>query len=203
MSITKKSIFLILIILIIDQVFKIYIKTNMPLYYEKEIIGSWFRLHFTENSGMAFGMELKFKFGKLFLSIFRIIAIGGIAYYLRYLIIRKVPIGLVISISLILAGAIGNMIDSAFYGMIFSESFPGQAATMFPEGGGYAPFLHGKVVDMLYFPLIIGRYPEWFPFWGGNQFVFFRPVFNLADTSITTGVLMILVFQRKYFKDFR
>lgn len=162
------------------------------------VFDDWFLLHFTENKGMAFGLELSGKWGKLILSLFRIVAIGVIGWYLVKIIHRKEKTGLIICISLILAGAIGNMIDSAFYGLIFSESYH-QAATIFPEGGGYASFLHGKVVDMLYFPLFSGTYPEWLPFLGGESFSFFRPVFNISDSAITIGVFFLLVFQRRFF----
>jgi len=170
----------------------------MALGDEIPVLGDWFLLHFTENKGMAFGLELSGKWGKLILSLFRIVAIGIIGWYLVKIIHRKEKTGLIISISLILAGAIGNMIDSAFYGLIFSESYH-QAATVFPEGGGYATFLHGKVVDMLYFPLFRGTYPEWLPFLGGESFSFFRPVFNIADSAITIGVFVLLVFQKRFF----
>ena len=201
MSKTVKAILIIIGVLLIDQALKIWIKTNFSLYQEKAVIGEWFKLHFTENSGMAFGMKLGGKTGKLLLSVFRLLAIIGIAFYLRHLIKHNVPTGLIISIALILAGAIGNMIDSAFYGIIFSNSFPNEPAFAFPPGGGYSGFLHGKVVDMLYFPLFSGHYPKWFL--QGREFIFFRPVFNIADSAITIGVSLILLFQRKYFKEFR
>lgn len=196
----KKALIIIFVILVIDQVFKFWIKTTMTIGQEQQVIGSWFLLHFTENEGMAFGMRLGGEFGKLILSIFRIIAIGAIGYYLYHLTRKKTNLGLVFSITLILAGALGNIIDSAFYGLIFSQSSYHSVATFMPEGGGYASFLHGKVVDMLYFPLISGNFPEWMPFWGGQSFIFFRPVFNIADSSITIGVCLLLVFQRKFFK---
>lgn len=170
----------------------------MSLGEEIPVFDDWFLLHFTENKGMAFGLELSGKWGKLILSIFRLIAIGVIGWYLTRIISRKEKTGLILSISLIFAGAIGNMIDSAFYGLIFSESYH-TAASVFPEGGGYASFLHGKVVDMLYFPLFSGSYPDWFPFIGGNSFSFFRPVFNIADSAITVGVFILLIFQKKFF----
>jgi signal peptidase II len=199
MSITWKSIIVISLVLIADQVSKIWVKTNMVLGQEIPVIGNRVLLHFTENNGMAFGYELGGEHGKIILSVFRILAVMGIIWYLHSLIDKKAPRGLVISISLILAGAIGNILDSAFYGMIFTESFF-TTAQMFPPEGGYSSFLHGKVVDMLYFPVIQGQYPEWLPFWGGNNFTFFRPVFNIADTAITTGVAVTLIFYRKYFK---
>lgn len=166
---------------------------------EIRVAGDWFIIHFTENNGMAFGMEFAGEYGKLALSVFRIIAVGGIGYYLYTQVKRGAPTGLVVSISLILAGALGNILDSAFYGLIFNESMT-QVATLFPEDGGYAGFLHGRVVDMLYFPVMDGTFPDWLPKWGGDHFVFFRPVFNVADSAITVGVFMIILFQKRYFK---
>lgn len=164
------------------------------------ILGSWFNIHFIENPGMAFGLEFGGDWGKLALSLFRIVAISLIGVFLYKLIKKNASSGLIISISLILAGAVGNIIDSAFYGMIFSESTYFQHATIFPEGGGYASFLHGKVVDMLYFPLFEGNFPDWLPIWGGEHFLFFRPIFNIADSSISIGVFIILLNQKRFFK---
>ncbi len=200
MSLKTKSILLIFLILIADQTFKFIIKTNMVIGEERNVIGNLFILHFIENNGMAFGMELGGKAGKLILSLFRIVAIVGIGWYIRYLRINGASAGLVLSISAIMAGAIGNLIDSAFYGIIFSESYF-QSAILFPEGGGYSSFLHGKVVDMLYFPVISGSWPDWSPFRPGQSFIFFRPVFNLADSAVTIGVFSIILFQRKFFKE--
>ncbi len=194
----KRPLVIVLIVLFIDQAFKIWIKTHMYLGQEYHVLGDWFILHFTENNGMAFGMELEGQFGKLLLSIFRLLAVVGITYYLYKIVREKSHKGLIFSISLILAGALGNILDSVYYGLIFSDSY-NQIATLFPESGGYAGFLHGKVVDMLYFPLIEGHFPTWFPIWGGEQFIFFRPVFNIADSSITIGVAMILIFQKMFF----
>lgn len=165
---------------------------------EIRVAGNWFIIHFTENPGMAFGMELGGDYGKLFLSIFRIIAVAGIIWYLNDLIKKKAPDGLVISMSLILAGALGNIIDSVFYGVLFTDSSM-ELGRFLSAGGGYAGFLHGKVVDMLYFPIIQGYFPAWFPVYGGESFVFFRPVFNIADSSISVGVGLILLFQSSYF----
>ena len=167
---------------------------------EIHVLGNWFIIHFTENPGMAFGMEIGGSYGKLLLSVFRIAAILGIIYYLYIITRKKVSNGLLISLSLVLAGAIGNMIDSAFYGMIFSSSNYFEVAQLFPEDGGYATFLHGRVVDMFYFPILQGTYPAWVPVWGGSEFIFFRPVFNVADSSITIGVLLMVFFQKQFFK---
>lgn len=167
---------------------------------EIAVFGDWFILHFTENEGMAFGMKFGGDFGKIILSIFRIIAVIAIGWYLTRISKRGEPFGFILSISLIFAGALGNIIDSAFYGMIFSDSTFHEIARAFPEGGGYSSFLHGKVVDMFYFPIIRGYYPGWFPFWGGNEFIFFRPVFNIADSSITVGVGILILFQKRFFK---
>lgn len=172
----------------------------MTLGEEIHVLGDWFILHFTENEGMAFGMSFGGDTGKLLLSIFRIIAIIIIGSYIIRISRKKANTGLIISLSLIFAGALGNIIDSAFYGILFSKSSFHEVALLFPSEGGYNNFLYGKVVDMLYFPLIKGYYPSWIPFWGGNDFIFFRPVFNIADSSITIGVLILILFQKKFFK---
>ena len=190
----------IFLVLILDQTFKIIVKTTMTLGERIPVIGDWFVLLFLENEGMAFGMEIPGEHGKLMLSLFRIIAVGAIGWYIHTIIRKGAPAGLIICISLIMAGALGNIIDSAFYGLIFSESFfGGPTAQFLPEGGGYAGFLHGKVVDMLYFPIITGYYPSWFPFVGGQDFLFFRYIFNLSDTAITIGVFILLIFQKRFF----
>jgi len=180
-----KPLLLIFIVLLVDQVSKTWIKTNMYLGQEYKILGDWFIIHFTENNGMAFGLEFGGEFGKLALSLFRIIAVGGIGYGLHYLIQRKYHRGLILNVALIFAGALGNIIDSVFYGLIY----------------GYETLFHGRVVDMLYFPILKGTFPTWFPIWGGEPFEFFRPVFNLADAAISVGVITILIFQKTYFKE--
>jgi signal peptidase II len=200
MSLGKKSFFFIIIILLIDQVLKVWVKTNMMIGDDIPLFGNWGMLHFIENNGMAFGMEMGGKTGKLILSIFRIVAIFGIGWFLLSLIEKKANKGLIFAVSAILAGAIGNIIDSAFYGMIFSESYT-QVATMFPPEGGYSSFLHGRVVDMFYFPVINTTWPEWSPVRPGQSLIFFRPVFNVADSAITCGVLVIIFFQKRMFKD--
>jgi len=197
----KLAIITVVSILLVDQISKIWVKTQMYLDESIPVFGDWFFIHFIENPGMAFGVEFGGEMGKLLLSLFRIVAIVFIAFYIRNLIKQKAPKGLIFSIALVLAGATGNIIDSAFYGLIFSESPPylPEVATIFPESGGYASFLHGKVVDMLYFPLIDSHWPEWVPWIGGDRFQFFRPVFNIADSSITVGMALILINQKKYF----
>ena len=172
----------------------------MSLGEEINVLGNWFIIHFTENPGMAFGMQFAGDYGKLILSIFRIIAIIGIIYYLYIITRKKVTNGLIISLSLVLAGAIGNMIDSAFNGMIFSNSNYFEVARFLPVEGGYGTFLHGRVVDMFYFPIFQGFYPSWVPFVGSSEFIFFRPVFNIADSSITIGVLLMIIFQKQFFQ---
>ena len=195
----------IFVIVLIDQCLKFYIKLNFSIGGGFNILGlSWAKIHFIENKGMAFGLEFGGEIGKYILSLFRIGMVIFLAYILRGMMREKESLGLQISFALIIAGALGNIIDSAFYGLIFSESgtafhSPSGIATLFPEGGGYAPFLQGKVVDMFYFPLIDSHFPEWFPFWGGERFQFFRPVFNVADSAISIGVAMILIFHRSYF----
>jgi signal peptidase II len=200
MSAAKKSVLLIFLILFADQVLKIWIKTHMYIGQEIHIFGNRGMLHFIENNGMAFGMEMGGKPGKLILSIFRIIAICGIGWYLSTLIKKKANLGLILAVSVIMAGAIGNIIDCAFYGMIFSDSYY-HPAILFPPGGGYASFLHGRVVDMFYFPVINTHWPEWSPIKPGQSFIFFRPVFNLSDSSITCGVFSILLFQKRMFRE--
>ncbi|MBQ8334944.1 MAG: lipoprotein signal peptidase [Tidjanibacter sp.] len=183
-------------LVVLDQVVKISVKTTMTLGESHNVLGNWFRWCFVENEGAAFGISLGGDYGKLALSLFRIVAIGALVWFVHYLRKQKAPTGVVVGFALILAGALGNMIDSAFYGMLFSESTFMSVATFLPEGGGYAPFLHGKVVDMLYFPLF--HWPEWMPLIGGD--LFFSPVFNFADSYITIAVFYLLIFHWRYFK---
>ena len=187
---------IVMLLLILDQALKIWIKTHMQLHESIEIT-PWFYLYFTENPGMAFGIEV---IGKLFLSVFRIIAVGFIGYYLYKLVKQNYAFGFIACISLIFAGAIGNIIDSIFYGVVFDHSF-GQVASFMPEGGGYASWLHGKVVDMFYFPLFEFNRPGWMPFIGGDNFIFFSPIFNFADAAISCGVIILLLFYKKYSSD--
>lgn len=196
-----KPVILIILVLLIDQISKLWVKLNMTIGQSYEVIGKFVQIHFIENNGMAYGMEFGGEFGKLMLTLFRIIAVGTIGYGLHYMVQKKYNRGFILNIALIFAGALGNIIDSTFYGLIFSESTWYDKATLFPSGGGYATIFHGKVVDMLYFPLIEGTFPSWLPIWGGQEFLFFRPVFNIADSAISVGVILILLFQKKYFKE--
>jgi len=191
---------IIVAVLFIDQASKFWVKLNMEISEEIPVLGDWFIIHFTENNGMAFGMEFAGEWGKLFLSLFRIVAVTGIGWYLFSLPKKGVSSALMASGALVFAGALGNIVDSAFYGVIFNDSYY-QVATLFPPEGGYAAPLYGRVVDMLYFPLMEGFFPDWFPIWSGEHFVFFRPVFNIADTAITCGVASILLFHRDFFKE--
>lgn len=188
------SVLLILLVLIIDQVIKVLVKTNM--YWHDSIhVTDWFYIYFTENRGMAFGMEI---LPKLFLSLFRIAAVFLIGWYLVKIIKKGFKTGYIICLSMILAGALGNIIDSVFYGVIFSESTTSAIATFLPGGGGYSSWFHGKVVDMFYFPIIDTNWPNWIPFVGGDHFIFFSPIFNFADASISCGIIALIIFYGKY-----
>jgi signal peptidase II len=199
MSKRTKALLVVALILITDQILKIWVKTTMVLGEEIPLIGTWANLHFLENNGMAFGMEIGGTTGKVILTLFRLVAAGAIGWYMMKLAKRDAPTGFILAVGAIMAGAIGNIIDSTFYGMIFSESYY-QAATLFPEGGGYSSILQGRVVDMFYFPLIDSHWPEWSPIKPGQSFIFFRPVFNIADAAITTGVISIILFQKRFFE---
>lgn len=190
----------IIAVLVIDQIIKIWVKTHLQLGEGFDVAGDWFKIHFVENNGMAFGMELAGNWGKIFLSLFRIVAVVAIGWYLVRLCRHKADVLFIVCIALVWAGAVGNIVDSVFYGVIFDSSW-GQVATLFPPDGGYSTWLHGRVVDMLYFPLISGHYPDWFPVVGGQSFIFFRPVFNFADASISVGIIMLLLFRRNRLSD--
>lgn len=191
---SRLAFFTVIAVLLIDQSIKIYIKLNYPLGMVKEF-ADWAYLYFTENAGMAFGIEWGGDYGKLLLTVFRIFACGFGIWFIRQLIKKGESVMYIVSISLILAGAIGNIIDSVFYGVLFTESTEYQIA-QFSPGNGYAPLLYGKVVDMFYFPLFSGTFPEWLPVWGGEDFLFFRPIFNFADASITVGMSLLILFHK-------
>jgi signal peptidase II len=197
----RSAALLIILILVADQTLKFYIKTHYILGEEHNVIGSWFRLHFVENEGMAWGLKFGGGLGKILLTLFRLIAVILGTFYLREIIRKKYHTGFIICAALIYAGAFGNLIDSMFYGLLFSNSNPFAAATFLPAAGGYASFFHGQVVDMLYFPIIHTHYPSWFPIasWRGEEFEFFSPVFNIADSSISVGVIALLIWQKKFF----
>lgn len=184
---------LVLAILLIDQWLKIWVKTNMSLHESIEIF-SWFKISFIENNGMAFGMEIG---SKIFLSVFRMVAVAGLSYYIWLQLKEKARNGYVVLLTMILAGAIGNLIDCMFYGLIFNVSTPYNVAEFVSFGDGYAPFLMGRVVDMFYFPLIEATWPTWMPIVGGQDFVFFSPVFNFADSCVSVGIIALLIFYRK------
>lgn len=195
-DVTQRGWLVILIVcavLIVDQIIKIWVKTHMTLHEQIEIF-SWFKIVFIENNGMAYGMEIG---SKLVLSIFRVVAIFALSYYMVGQVRKMARWGYLICLAMILAGALGNMIDSAFYGLIFNSSSEYYTSYFVPFGTGYAPFLLGKVVDMFYFPLIVTTWPEWVPIVGGSPYVFFSPVFNFADSSISVGVVLLLLFYRK------
>ncbi len=193
----KKASLLILLVLILDQWSKIYIKTHFQLGESVDVF-NWFKIHFVENKGMAWGMEIPGAYGKLMLSLFRVVAIGFIGYWLWDSIRKKVSNILIVCISLIFAGALGNQLDSTFYGLIFGNSRD-QVAGFLPETGGYAPLFYGRVVDMFYFPLYEGVLPDWIPFKGGTYFSFFDPVFNVADSAISIAVVLLILFNKTVF----
>ena len=180
-----KAILIIFSVLMIDQLIKYWVKTTLFIGEEIPVFGNWFIIHFTENNGMAFGFELGGSYGKLALSLFRVIAVFGIAYILHQIIKRKYHFGLITCVCLVFAGALGNIIDSVFYGKLY----------------GYENWLHGRVVDMFYFPILRGHYPNWFPLFANEEFIFFRPVFNFADAAISVGVICILIFQTTFLKE--
>jgi signal peptidase II len=198
----RQVILIILLIIFADQALKFYIKLNYYIGEEHNVIGQWFKLHFVENEGMAWGWSFGGAFGKIALTLFRLVAVIFGVFYLRKIIMKREHRGFIICAALIFAGALGNLLDSMFYGLIFNDSgdvFNHGLAQAFPKGGGSGTFLHGRVVDMLYFPLVSGVFPKWVPIWGGEYYEFFRPVFNIADASISAGVISILLFQRKFF----
>src|SRR5687767_5418114 len=189
---------LIFLVVLVDQVLKIYVKTHYHVGETHRVIGDWFRLYFIENERMAYGWKFGGEWGKVILTLFRLAAVIFGVFYLRSIIQKKYHTGFIVCVALIFAGALGNLIDSIFYGVIFEESSTNMlnVAKMFPEKV-YAGLFHGKVVDMLYFPIIRNaHFPSWFPFWGGEEFEFFRPIFNLADAAISSGVIAILLFQK-------
>lgn len=208
----KKShaIFIILLVLLLDQILKIYIKTTFPLHTAMPVFGDWFQLYFVENPGMAYGWKWGGNTGKIALTLFRLGAVGFGVYYLNKIIKENYHRGFIFCVTLIFAGAVGNLIDSCFYGIIFDKGmvynplfneYMGYQGLAGFSQDGYGAFLQGNVVDMLYFPIIRGHFPQWVPFWGGEYFEFFQPVFNLADAAISGGVISIIVFQKSFFRE--
>lgn len=197
----KRSVFLIILLIVVaDQVLKIFVKTHYHAGESHFVFGHWFQLYFIENEGMAYGWKFGGEFGKMALTLFRLAAVIFGVYYIKKIIEKKFRPAFIVCVALIFAGALGNLIDSMFYGLIFENSsiYSYNIAHIFPVHG-YAGFLHGKVVDMLYFPIIDTHFPSWFPFWGGQPFLFFSPIFNLADASISMGIIAIFVFQKRFF----
>lgn len=194
----KKSILVIVLVLLIDQITKVYIKTHFTLQEEIQVF-NWFRIVFVENKGMAWGFELPGSYGKLILTLFRLAAITGIGYWLYDSVRKESPRILTFCIALIFAGALGNIIDSLLYGVLFGESTLTNVASFLPEGGGYESLFYGKVVDMIQFTFYNDTLPEWIPFWGGDHFSFFDPVFNIADSAISVGVFLLIIFNKKAF----
>ncbi len=196
----RNAVFLIILIILVDQSLKIWIKTSYPFGHVTNVMGiSWFQLHFIENKGMAWGWEFGGEWGKMILTLFRLAAVIFGTWYLGKIVKHQYSKGFIICAALIYAGALGNLIDSMFYGLLFEESAYSHVARIFPAQG-YAGFLHGRVVDMLYFPMVRSHFPSWFPFVGGDDFEFFSPIFNIADASISTGVITLLLFQKRFFK---
>jgi signal peptidase II len=205
----RTVVFIILLVLAADQALKLYIKTNFRLYQSVPVMGNWFNLTFVENPGMAYGLKFGGDWGKMALTIFRFGAVIFGTWYLGRIIAKKYHKGFIICAALIYAGALGNLIDSALYGVIFDKGmmyneimkdYTGYEGLAKATGKGYSSFLHGNVVDMLYFPVIKTTFPKWFPVWGGQDLEFFRPVFNLADAAISSGVITILIFQKRFFR---
>ena len=199
----KKIVALVALIIFIDQALKFYIKLNYFIGEEHAIIGTWARLHFVENEGMAWGLKWGGNIGKITLTLFRLVAVIWGVFLIKGFVEKKYHNGFLFCAALIFAGALGNLIDSIFYGVLFEASVPytTMVAQLFPLGGGYAPLLQGKVVDMFYFPILRGHYPNWFPLFANEEFIFFRPVFNFADAAISVGVVCILIFQTTFLKE--
>lgn len=197
----RSAILIIFLVILADQVLKVWIKTSFPFGHVSNVLGlSWFRLYFIENEGMAWGWKFGGEWGKMILTLFRLVAVIFGSWYLVKIIREGYTKGFIVCASLIYAGALGNLIDSLFYGMIFGQTTYNTVATAFPPGGGYAGFLHGHVVDMLYFPIVHTNFPAWMPLIGGKEFEFFSPIFNIADASISVGVLVLLFFQKRFFQ---